>query len=396
MVTLLRRLFIKDYTNVNEESVRAAHGKLAAIFGIVSNFILVALKLTAAFIIASSSVPWVLPMALVGDAVNNLSDMTSSLVTLIGFKISAKPADKEHPFGHERIEYIAGLIVSVVVIVVAVQLFRDSLEKVIADTRVSYDLLTVIILGVSVLLKLLQSYVNRGIGKAINSGSLIATSLDSFTDAIATFSIMVSGILCLTLGWDFLDGYMGILVSLFVLYSGVKMIRETADPLIGEKGNTAIVEEVVKDVKSHKEILGVHDVICHSYGPTKYFVSLHAEIDENMKMLDAHDVIDDIENEIKKDHHVDITIHMDPVAVGDPLTDELKKEVAGILSSLASDIQFHDFRIVNGPTHVNVIFDVLMPYGEKVKDQDVIDALNKHFEKDEKPKHFVLTFDHPY
>lgn len=394
MITFLRRLFIKDYQNVGDEAIRVKHGKLAALFGIVSNLILVGLKLGAAFVLRFSSGIW--PIALVADAINNLADMASSIVTLVGFKISAKPADKEHPFGHERIEYIAGLVVSTIVIVLAVELFRDSLDKIINAQTVAYDLLAVIILGVSVCLKLVQSYFNYGIGKVIDSEALKATSLDSLTDAIATFSITVSGVLSLTLGWNFLDGYMGILVSLFVFYSGVKMIKETAGPLIGEASDSAFVLPLVKDVKSYPGILGVHDVLCHSYGPTKYFVSLHAEVNENQPMIEAHDLIDEIERDIKHKYHCDITIHMDPVAVGDPETDKLKEEVRILLTNLSSDLQFHDFRIVKGPTHTNIIFDVLLPYNEALTQQTIISTLEQAFANRSERYYFVINFDRPY
>jgi len=395
MITLLRRLFIKDYTNVGEESIRVKHGKLAAIFGIISNLILVAMKLTAAFILQNTTS--VLPIALVADAINNIADMASSLVTLVGFKISAKPADKEHPFGHERLEYIAGLVVSTIVLVLAVELFRDSLSKIIAQELVDYDLLAIIILAASVAIKLLQSYVNFGMGKAISSEALKATALDSLTDSIATSAIMISGILSYSpLHWNFLDGYMGIVVSLFVAYSGIKMIKDTADPLIGEKGNEELVNNIVKDVKSRPGIIGVHDVLCHSYGPTKYFVSLHAEINQNSSMLEAHDLIDDIEREIKHKYHCDITIHMDPVAVGDPLTDEISGEVKEVLQGISPDLKFHDFRIVAGPTHINVIFDVLMPYDEKVTQDLIMKTLEDHFKGQKPERYFVVTFDRPY
>jgi cation diffusion facilitator family transporter len=407
MVTLLRRLFIKDYQNVNEESVRAKHGNVAAVFGIISNLILVIMKITAAFIIASAaysastaadkSLLAFLPVALLADAINNISDMASSLVTLVGFKISAKPADKEHPFGHERIEYIAGLVVSTIVLVLAVELFRDSLTKIINKETVEYDLLALIILAASVVIKLFQSYVNFGMGKAISSEALKATALDSLTDSIATFAILISGILCYSpLHYNFLDGYMGIVVSFFVGYSGVKMIKDTADPLIGEKGNEELVESIVKDVKAHPGILGVHDVLCHSYGPTRYFVSLHAEVNQNMAMLDAHDLIDDVEREIKHKYHCDITIHMDPVAVGDKLTDELREEVAKVLSGISPDLKFHDFRIVAGPTHINVIFDVLLPYDDNITQDAVMKTLEAHFKGATPPRYFVVTFDRPY
>jgi cation diffusion facilitator family transporter len=395
MVTLLRRLFIKDYTNVSEESVRVKHGQVAALFGIISNCLLVAMKLVAAFIAQADT--GVLSIALIADAINNLSDMSSSIVTLIGFHISGKPADKEHPFGHERLEYIAGLIVSSIVIALGAVLFKDSLTKVINDERVTYEMLGLIILGVSVLLKLLQSYVNYGMGKAISSQALKATSLDSLTDSIGTTAILISALLSYFAGIDYLDGYMGILISLFVAYSGYKMIKETAEPLIGEQNNQQLVNDVVADIKSHKDILGVHDVLCHSYGPTKYFISLHAEINENMSMLDAHDVIDEIEREIKHKFHIDITIHMDPVAVGDPLTDQLKAEVKAELAKISPDLKFHDFRIVRGPTHTNIIFDVLLPYDEKVTQDVIMKSLEAHFNPGEKKTYyFVVDFDRPF
>jgi cation diffusion facilitator family transporter len=406
MIKFFRRLFIKDYQNVQNENVREAHGKLAAWFGIASNLLLVAMKLGVAIVIgvaaynASAATDKAflsfLPVALVADAINNLSDMASSLVTLLGFKFAAKPADKEHPFGHQRIEYIAGLAVSCIVIVLAVELFRSSLENVIAGTRVEYDVVTVVILGVSVLLKLLQAYFNFGMGKAISSPALKATSLDSLTDSVSTFLIMISGILCLSLGWNFLDGYMGIVVSLFVIYSGIKMLKDTANPLIGEAADVDYVDKIIADVMKHKRILGVHDLICHNYGPTKMFISFHAEVDQKTPILEAHDLIDDVEEEIRKKFGVEITIHMDPIAVGDPLVDKLKAEVKDELASISKDLQFHDFRIVKGPTHTNMIFDIVLPYGEDIKPAAIYAHLGHRFAGKDTKYHFVIHFDTPF
>ena len=406
MIKFLRHLFIKDYDNVANENVRAAHGRLAAWFGIFSNFVLVALKLGIAFYlgsiafsastVADKTFLSFLPVALVADAINNLSDMASSIVTLVGFKFAAKPADKEHPFGHERIEYIAGLVVSTIVIILAVELFRSSVDKIVSKATTSYDLLTIIILGVSVLIKLLQGYFNFGMGKAIDSPALKATSLDSLTDSMATFFIMVSGILSLTMKWDFLDGYMGIMVSLFVVYSGIKMIKETADPLIGEAADQEYVNKIVEDVMKHKGILGVHDVLCHSYGPTKMFISLHAEVDQNMKMTDAHDIIDNVEEDVRKKFAVEITIHMDPIAVGDPVVDALRDEVKAELGSISPNLMFHDFRIVQGPTHTNMIFDVVLPYGENLKPAAIYAHLGDRFGKRDTKYKFVIHFDTPF
>lgn len=405
MVTLLRKLFIKNYQNVSDEKVRARHGFLAAIFGIVSNFVLVALKLTVAFLLAvnivkenpTQTIIAVLPMALIGDAINNLSDMSSSLVTLVGFKAASKPADKEHPFGHERIEYIAGLVVSTIVLVLGVELFRSSLEKVIAGELVQYELITVIILAISVAIKGIQTYFNFSMGKAISSGALKATALDSLTDAIGTFFIMISGILSLTLKWNFLDGYMGILISVVVFYSGIKMLKETANPLIGEGNNKTIQKEIVNDLLSHPEIKGVHDVLCHSYGPTKYFVSLHAEVDQKMNIVAAHEIIDSIEEEIRQKFHCEITIHMDPIAIGDPLTDELKRKVIDVLASLDPKIGIHDFRLVKGEKNTNVLFDIVTPFDETLKEADILDELNRAFNNEgENHYSFIIHFDHPF
>ncbi len=404
MVTLLRKLFIKDYKNVVDESVRSKHGLLAAVFGIISNLILVAMKLAVAFVLAihivkanpEAKLLSVLPMALIGDAINNLGDMASSIVTLIGFKIASKPADKEHPFGHERIEYIAGLIVSTIVMVLSLTLFRDSLSKVIEKETVQYELITVIILGISVLIKGMQGHFNYQMGKAISSSALKATSLDSLTDAIGTFLIMVSGILSLTLKWNFLDGYMGMLISTFVFYSGIKMMKETSDPLIGERNNAQIQKEVVDDVLSHQEIEGVHDVLCHSYGPTKYFVSLHAEIDQNMNIVTAHELIDGIEEEIRRKFHCEITIHMDPIAIGDPLTDETKKKVIDVLHSLDKNIGIHDFRIVKGEKNTNVIFDIVTPFDEEISESDILNSLNDSLNDETHHYSFIIHFDHPF
>ncbi len=384
--------------------MRSKHGLLAAIFGIISNSILVALKVSVAFILAfhivkanpEASLLSVLPMALIGDAVNNLGDMASSVVTLVGFKIAAKPADKEHPFGHERIEYIAGLIVSTIVMVLAVELFRESLEKVIAGEQIQYELITIIILAISVLIKGIQSYFNYKMGKAIHSNALKATALDSLTDAIGTFFIMISGILSFALKWNFLDGYMGILISLFVFYSGIKMMKETADPLIGERNNKEVQSEVVNDVLSHPAIKGVHDVLCHCYGPTKYFVSLHAEIDQKMDIVTAHELIDSIEEEIRTKFHCEITIHMDPIAIGDPLTDSLKRKTLEVLASIDPTIGIHDFRVVKGEKNTNLLFDIVTPFDEKLTEADILDALNRAFQEEGHSYSFIIHFDHPF
>ena len=282
MITFLRRLFIKDYQNVNDENVRRAHGVFGAIFGIVTNILIAGLKVGAAIFLASKA-SWVFPVALIADAVNNISDIASSIVTLIGFKLADKPADKEHPFGHQRIEYIAGLFVAILILVAGYELLKESIESVIAfhssGTHSSYDLLACV-------------------------------SLDSLMDCLTTSSVLLSAILMLTLGWNFMDGYIGILVSFLLIISGIKAVKETASPLIGEGVNKELEETIRGEVLAHKEIHGVHDFICHYYGVDKKFITLHAEIDQNTTLIEAHRIVDEIEDQLKAEYKADVTISM--------------------------------------------------------------------------------------
>lgn len=395
MVTLLRRLFIRDYPQIEKESVRLNHGRVAAVFGIITNCILVALKLTAALLLASKS-GWVLSMALIGDSINNLGDVASNVVTLIGFSLAAKPADKEHPYGHERIEYIAALIVSMLIIAAAVELMTSSIKGAIAGSTTEYDVFSLIVLGISVALKLLQWWVNRGFSKAINSVALKATSLDSFTDAIATGIVLICALLTYFFNWGFLDSYMGMAVALFILYSGISGIKESSDPLIGQPAKKEFESKIVKEVRNYPEVLGVHDVLCHAYGPTRFFISLHAEVDANDDLVAIHDVIDNIEEDIRTKYGCEITIHIDPIQVGNPEVDELKRKIEESLAALCKDITIHDFRVVKGDTHTNVLFDCVIPYEKDApKEKDVLARVIKDFEKQGKFS-FIIHFDRPY
>ena len=393
MVTLLRRLFIKDYQNVGKEKVRLSHGRVAAIFGIITNAILVILKLSAALILAANS-GWVFSMALIGDSINNIGDIASSVVTLVGFHLAAKPADKEHPYGHERIEYIAALLVSMTIVAAALELMVSSIKGAIQGASTNYDLFTLIILGVSILLKLFQGYVNFGMGKAISSVALKATAIDSLTDSIATTVVLICALLARFFGWGFLDSYTGIAVALFILFSGISSIKEASNPLIGEPASREFETQIVREVRSHPEVLGVHDVLCHAYGPTKYFVSLHAEVDASSDLMGIHDIIDNIEDDIRSKYGCEITIHIDPIQVGNPEVDEAKKEVEEVLRKLDSGLSIHDFRMVKGETHSNLIFDCVIPYQKKqLTEKDIRNWLNAHFGE---KYNFVIRFDRPY
>ncbi len=395
MVKLLRKLFIKNYEQVDKEDVRIKHGKLAAVFGIITNAILVGLKLSAALLLAAKS-NWVFSMALIGDVINNAGDIASSAVTLIGFSLASKPADKEHPYGHERVEYIAALIVSMLIIAAALELGLSSLKEIFNGSSADYDVYSLIILGVAILLKLFQSYVNRSLGKAISSVALKATALDSLTDAIATTIILICALLSYFLKWSFLDPYAGIAIALFIIYSGIKMIKESSDPLIGQPASKEFESKIVKEVRTYPEILGVHDVLCHAYGPTKYFVSLHAEVDAKNELAKIHDVIDNIEEDIREKFGCEITIHLDPIQVGDKETDELKQRIANVLSSLDESLSIHDLRIVKGDTHTNVLFDCVIPFDKKkLTEAGILSYLKEAF-KDEPKYSFIVHFDRPY
>lgn len=394
MITLLRKLFIKDYQNVHDPKVREEHGILSSVFGIVTNFILVVLKAAAAIILALPTGGF--SVALIADAVNNLTDMASSVVSLIGFKVSNKPADADHPFGHGRVEYIAGLIVSMVVVLVAVELFKSSLEKAIDGTTQSYDIVSMVILGIAILLKLFQGYFNYTMGKIIESPTLKATSVDSLTDSLATTAVLVSAILTYTLNWGFLDAYLGMAVSIFVLIAGIRMIVDTSKPLLGEAAKKSFVQDVVDYAMTHKGIQGVHDVLVHNYGPNKSFISFHAEIDAKMDILEAHDLIDNLEDDIRKKFGCEISIHMDPILIGDKATDQAKEKCLAVLKGLDEKVTLHDFRLVSGPTHMNMIFDILIPFESKVTLESAFEALKEAF-KDNVPKvNFVVKMDRPF
>jgi len=391
MVTLLRKLFIKDWQNVSDEKVRYQHGRLAALFGLVTNVILVAMKLTLALILASRA-QWVLPMALLSDALNNLGDCATCLVTLVGFKMAQRPADKEHPFGHQRVEYIAGLIVAVLILVAGVELLINSSRSLVEfyqdGTSSTYDVTAMIILGVSILLKLMQSMVNRGLGKAISSKALQAVAIDSLMDVLATSGVLICALLTYFLNLGQADGICGILVSLFVCYSGFSAIRETSSPLIGEPRGDEYEEKIRSDVLSHPEILGIHDVICHAYGANQTYVSLHAEMDSSLSLEKAHEIVDGIEDELDDKYHLNATIHIDPVVIGNPEVDELKAKAEKALESISGDLSLHDFHYWKDKKTVS--FDVLVPYdGER--QEKIMTALQAAF-----PDYLLdVHFDHP-
>lgn len=365
MVTLFRKLFIKDYKNIENPKVRASHGKLACFFGIFSNLILFIGKLLVGVISGS--------IAIIGDSFNNLSDMGSSFVTLFGMHMAQKPADKDHPYGHERFEYVSSLVVSIVIIILGIQLFAESVTGFVTGltdyTPLNYSIFTIIVLVVSVVIKLAQGIFNKKIGKIINSLPLEATASDSFNDAIATSTILIATLVSMVfseikIGAYFisLDSIMGVGVAIFIVIAGAKLIKETIDPLIGVGPDSDFVKGIVKEIEAYDGVLGTHDIICHMYGPTTCFMSVHVEVDSKKDVNESHDMIDNIERDIKQKHNIELVIHMDPIDIHSEDAKIYKGVIKEILANISSELSFHDFRIVKGHTHTNLIFDCVIPF----------------------------------
>lgn len=359
MITLLRKIFIKDYTNLSSPTVREKHGLLASIGGIIMNLLLFGFKLLVGILSLSISI--------ISDAINNLTDMFSCIVNLIGFKIASKPADKDHPYGHERVEYITGMIVSFIIIAVAIILGYSSIMKIINQEKdVAFTLTTFIILGVAIIAKILLGLYYYRIGKLINSLSLKATMQDSINDAICTTGVLISSIFCYFFPnvW-FLDPIVSIFIALFILYSGIKMVKETSDPLIGITPDHELVQNIVKTIKQYNCVIGIHDLVFHSYGPTKMFMSLHVEVDGYANMILVHDEIDNIEHDIFEKYGVQLTIHLDPIDTKNEEIPLIKNHLDKFIKEVSTKISYHDLRLVYGPTHTNVLFDIVVSYDEK-------------------------------
>ena len=397
MINLLRRKFIKDYEDVKNQHVREAHGRLASFVGIFSNLLLFIIKIIAGVISGS--------VAIIADSINNLSDMGSSVVTLIGFKMANLPADDEHPYGHERMEYIAGLIVAFIIIFVGGSLFLTSIDKIKTYTPedVNYvaSYISMGILSVSILIKLWQSLFNRRMGKIINSVALEATADDSRNDCISTGAILfgticlvVCGLINVVVPFS-IDGVLGILVSLFIIYSGCMVIKETVNPLLGEKVEKEYVNEILDFISTYDIVLGYHDVMCHMYGPTKCFMTLHVEFDQNINVLDAHEQIDVIEKDVNNKFGILLTIHMDPIETGNEELDALKIEIREALLQIDDKLSFHDLRMVKKQEQSTVLFDVVIPYKCKCTKEYITNKLNEVINPNN--QYFLLiSFDNEY
>lgn len=390
MTELLVKRFVKNSADTGNPAVRAAYGNLAGAVGIFCNLLLCAGKLIVGTLFGSISIT--------ADAVNNLSDASSSIITLVGFRLSAKPADDEHPYGHARIEYLAGLAVSVLILVIGVELARTSLEKIIAPTEVVFSPVTVAVLLGSIAVKLWMALFNRTIGKRIDSSTLVATAMDSRNDVISTAAVLAASIISAATGLK-LDGWMGFAVALFILWSGVGILKDTLNPLLGEAPSEELTAYIAKKVMSYDGVLGTHDLMVHDYGPGRRFASVHVEMAAENDVMQSHDIIDNIERDFLNQDHIHLIIHYDPILTGDDAVGTAREWVKELVKSISPELTIHDFRIVQGVSHTNLIFDAVVPHDFPMSDaalrHRIQELVETHDDADTK-YYAVVTIDHSY
>ena len=382
MTQFLIRCFIKRPDDVKDAAVRTAYGNLASLVGMACNILLCIGKLLAGTLFGS--------IAIMADALNNLSDASSNVVSLIGFRLAAKAPDAEHPYGHARYEYLAGLVVSVTILAIGLSLLKESALKVLHPTPVVFSWLSIGVLAASILVKLWMSGFNRAIGKKINSETLMATAADCRNDVLTTGAVLLSTILCSLTGYGIMDGIMGVGVAAFILWSGWGLVMDTLSPLLGESPSPELVEHIERTVMSYPGVLGVHDLMVHDYGPGHQFASLHVEFPAETDPLTAHDVIDNIENDFLKKDRLQVTIHYDPIVTADASVGVLRARLQEHARQLDPQLSIHDLRIVPGDSHTNVLFDLVFPAGY-TGDIDQMLAKMCQFVKEQDPKYCCVV-----
>ena len=385
-MNFLVRRFIKNYQDTKDADVRMSVGKLSGIVGIFSNLFLFVIKFVIGTIVHSVSIQ--------ADGVNNLTDAGSNIISILSFHFANKPADKDHPFGHERTETIASLFVGILILVLGFETAKESISKVIHPGSIDFRIASVIILLISIIVKFWMYTYNKKLSKTYDSSLLEATALDSISDVCGTAAVLVSTLLSPVLHFN-LDGYMGIVVSGIIIYGAYGLLRDMINSLIGEAPDPELVHNIVDRIMAHPAILGVHDMMLHNYGPNKIFASAHVEVDSSKDIFETHYHIDNIEREVKENMNIDLVLHMDPVKVNDPETELYRAKVVKAIHQIDPKWGFHDFRIVSGPTHVNLVFDLVIPFEEKYTQEEIEEMLLKHIESDKKI-YLVLTIDHPY
>ena len=387
MTEALIRLFIKNPEKTHDPAVRAAYGNLASWVGILCNLALCAGKFMVGTLSGSISVA--------ADAVNNLSDASSSVVSLLGFRLGSRPADEEHPYGHARFEYLSGLAVAVMVLVIGLELGKTSLGKILAPTPVTFSWVTVGVLAASILVKLWMALFNRKVGGRIHSGALIATAADSRNDVLTTGAVLTAALISHFARVE-LDGWMGLAVALFILYSGVGLVKSTIDPLLGLAPDPELVKYIHERVMSYPNVLGTHDLMVHDYGPGRQFASVHVEMAAEKDVLESHDIIDNIERDFLENDGLHVVIHFDPIVTSDERVGDMRRWLSEAVKEIDGALTIHDLRMVPGPTHTNLIFDCVVPAGFAMSELDVKQAI-KHLVRQKDPRYFcVITVECGY
>ena len=384
MTNLLTRLFIKNHQDLKNPAVRAAYGMLSGVIGIVVNLILFVAKCIVGTISGS--------IAITADAVNNLSDAGSSIISLVTFRISAKPADREHPFGHARIEYVSSMIVSIIILLIGYELFTSSLDKIFHPTQTVFHVSSVIVLTLSIGCKLWLGLFNHTLGKKIDSGVLRATGTDSLSDALSTTAVLASLLISKFTGFD-TDGYMGVLVAIIIFIAGLRILQETKNSILGEAPSQETMDAICNMVAQYPMALDMHDVMVHTYGSGVTIASLHIEVDGSADMFVLHDMMDTIEKRLLEEHRIMCTIHMDPIVTDDKRVTALRDRIVGIIHEIDENYHIHDFRFVEGPTHTNLIFDVAVPYEVKKTSSEIRQEIEKRVEEMEGHYYAVVTVD---
>ena len=387
MTNFLIKIFVKDKDNVENQEVREKYAMLSSITGIIVNILLSIFKIIIG-VIANS-------MSIISDGLNNVSDAGSSIVTMIGFKMSQKKVDADHPWGHGRMEYITGFFVDILIILVGFELLQSSIEKIINPEVPSISNITIILLVVAILAKLWLFIFYRKIAKKINSAAIKGTAYDSISDSVSTLAVLISAFVARFAGIT-IDGYVSLLVSIFILITGFKAIKEIIDILLGQKPDPEFVKEIEKFTKQYKEINGIHDIMVHDYGPGRKIVSFHAEVPANANILKAHDVIDQMEQDIFAKFGCITTIHMDPIVVDDEEINNMRKETEEIVKNINEKFSIHDFRMTDGGERINLIFDLVIPAGEKIDVEQLVSAVRKEIHNRNEKYYAVIKVEHSY
>lgn len=388
MTELLSKLFVKNYKDVHDPKVREAYGKFAGIVGIMTNTLLCVIKIIVG--LAASS------LSIAADGINNLSDASSSIITLAGFRLSAMPQDKKHPYGHARWEYLTGLFISIGILIVGALLMRSSIDKILHPSEMKLTVITFIILVLSIGVKIWQSFFYTDIAKRIDSLTLKASAADSRNDFVSTAVVLLGAAVSELTGYS-LDGWFSAAVACFILISGIQLLGETSSPLLGEAPSEELVKTIADEVKSCDGVLGIHDLMVHNYGPGKIFASIHVEVDADGDFIKSHDMIDNIERKIRDDLGIEFVIHMDPVRLNDSETEKLSSLVREFAEGIPGVENLHDFRIVSGPTHTNIIFDIAVyPGTSPARQKEIKEEIDRFLSAEDPRYRTVITFDTAY